>query len=170
MNKYFITTISLTIYFLVSECFTLSVNFSGANVNPDAKTFSVIEFMNRAEIIEPSLALEITEALRDKVESQTPLRMINGYGDITFEGEIYKYNVTSKQMTANEVAAENRFTIGIKVKYTNLLDPETDFEKSFERSEDFPGSESIESVKDEKTELIIANLIDDIFKEAFVNW
>ena len=36
----------------LTGCFTVNVNFSGAKVHPDAKTFSVLELTNRAEIIE----------------------------------------------------------------------------------------------------------------------
>jgi len=158
---------------LLYGCFTVSVNFSGANINQDAITFNVTDFINRADEVQPSLAIDMTEALRNKMESQTHLKMTNGYGDINFQGEIYKYTVVSKSITAGREpgggqAAENRFTIGVRITYSNLLEPEKDFEKTFERFEDFP--ETIESVRDEKTELIIENLIDDIFKEAFVNW
>ena len=170
MKKYISIFTVLAIVLVIDGCFTLDVNFSGAKVHPDAKTFSVIEFTNRADIVEPGLALDLTEALRDKVESQTPLKLTNGYGDLTFEGEIYRYSYESGSLTAQEVSAQNRFTIGVKIKFTNLLVPEDDFEKNFEQFENFDGTVTLQTAKDDKTDEMITNLIEEIFKEAFVNW
>ena len=166
-NRYLIY-IFITVFFW--GCFTISVNFSGAQIHPDVKTFSIQSFINRADFVQPGLTQELEEALRDKVESQTSLKMVNGIGDINFEGEIYTDNITSKSLTAQEVAAQNRYTIGVRIKYSNIYDPDNEFEKNFERFEDFPGSESPSGARSEYTEEIIKNLIDDIFKEAFVNW
>jgi hypothetical protein len=168
-----IKTIALTafaILFSHTGCFTVKVNLTGASVHPDAKTFSVQEFINRADIVQPGLSLLFYETLRDKVESQTPLSFTNGYGDLNFEGEITRYEVTAQALTAQERAAQNRFTIGLRVNYTNVFEPENNFSRTFERYEEFEGSESIENVRAELTEKIVTNIIDDIFSEAFVNW
>ena len=169
MIKY-IKTFILAVYAIsFCGCFTVSVNMSGAKIHPDAQTFTVQDFVNNADDVQPNLALEMTEALRNKVE-QTRLKLINGYGDINFQGEIVTYKVESQSVTAQNVSSENRFTIGVRITYSNLLEPESDFEKVFSSYENFPGDQSIEDVREEKTKLIMENIIDDIFKEAFVNW
>ncbi len=169
MFPYKISGLGILFILLAYGCFSITVNFSGAKVPEGSDTFSVGEFINSSSDIQPGLAYDMTEALRNKIESQTRLKLTNGVGDINFEGEIYKYTVTPKSLTQEQVA-ENRFTIGVKITFTSVYEPENDFTKSFDRYEDFQGSESIESVRDDLTEKIMENIIDDIFKEAFVNW
>lgn len=155
---------------LLTGCFTMKYSFSGASIHPDIKTVSVQYFENRALDVQPGLSQEFTDALRDKIESQTNLMLVNGIGDVNFEGEINKYTTRPKSITANEIAAENRFTIGVKVSFTNDVEPEFNFDRSFDRYEDYSSEQSLNSVRDELTELIIDQLVEDIFNQAFVNW
>lgn len=164
------SVLSLAIAVIVSGCFTIKVNMSGASVHPDAKTFSVQDFINRADEIQPGLTLDFYNALRDKVESQTSLNFTSGYGDIDFTGEIVRYNHQSTAITSNEVAALNRFSIAVKVDFNNVMEPENNFSKTFERYQEFDASENFENVKVDLTEKIIEEIINDIFKEAFINW
>ena len=55
------------------------------------------------------------------------LRFINGIGDVNFEGEITDYNTRPLTVAADAQAAMNRFTITVKVKFTNAIDPESKF-------------------------------------------
>lgn len=162
--------ILLVILMFSGGCFTINYTFSGASIHPEAKTASVQYFENRASEIQPGLSQKITDALKEKIESQTNLTLINGIGDMHFEGEITKYFTKPKSITANDLAAENRFTIGIKVSFSNALETELDFEKSFDRYEDYESTKNLEDVREELTELIVEQLIDDIFNEAFANW
>jgi len=64
----------------------------------------------------------------------------------------------------------NRFTIGINVKFTNIIEPEQDFEKVFSRYQDYDSSKDLSDVEAELTEAIIKQITEDIFNQAFVNW
>ncbi len=137
---------------------------------PGMQTFSVQYFPNRSELVRPSLSQKFTEALRDKVESQTPLRLVTDLGQGDFSGEIVGYTTSPINITADDAPAQNRLTISIKVIYTNQLDPEMDFEQVFNRFEDYPSTESLESVEDELVQEIFDLILEDIFNAAFVNW
>ena len=73
----------------------------------------------------------------DKCKAQTNLNIINGLGDANFEGEISDYNTRPLTVSADATAAMNRFTITVKVKFTNSVDPEKSYEQTFSRYEDY---------------------------------
>jgi hypothetical protein len=64
----------------------------------------------------------------------------------------------------------NRFTITVKVKFTNSADPDMSFEQSFSRYEDYNSSLDLSQVETELSENIIEMIVEDIFNRAFVNW
>lgn len=155
---------------LFVSCGTVKYSFSGASIPPEAKTVSVQYIANNASIINPQLSQELTDAIKDKFQSQTSLKLINGVGDLDFEGEITGYNVKPVAIQGGDVAAKNRLTITIRMKYANPIDPKYEFEKSFSRYEDYDSNQDLRSVEDEITEKIIEQLVEDVFNESVVNW
>lgn len=144
--------------------------FSGASISPLAKTFSVQYFQNRAQLVQPGLSQNLTDALIDKCKSQTSLKYTTSAGDVNFEGEISDYNTRPYSVAADAQAATNRFTISVKVKYTNAIDPDLSFEQTFSRYEDYSSNQDLSSVEQDLSEKIIEMLVEDIFNQAFVNW
>jgi hypothetical protein len=134
------------------------------------KTVSVEDFQNRAPVVFTSLSRDLSESLKDRFQSQTRLKLINGIGDAHFEGEIRDYKTAPLALQANEVTARERLTVTIWVKYTNVVDPEQDFETTFSRYEDFDSATGLSPVEADLVEKIIEQLIQDVFNRAFVNW
>jgi hypothetical protein len=155
---------------LVLNGCTVKYKFSGAIISPLAKTFSVIYFQNRAPLVQPGLSQYITDALIDKCKTQTSLKYINGTGDVNFEGEISDYNTRPLTVAADARAAMNRFTISIKVKFTNAIEPDYSFEQTFSRYEDYDSNFDLSSVEKELSDKIVEMIVEDIFNKAFVNW
>ena len=153
----------------VASCGRVTFNMSGANVG-NAQTCQVNFFENRADIVNPRLSADITDALKDKVQSSTRLRIVNSDADVTFEGEITGYTVQSGQVRADGMAARDRLTITVRVRFNNELDPDMSYERSFSRFQEFSGGTSLSSVEAELVEDIIKELMEDIFNEAFVSW
>ena len=91
-------------------------------------------------------------------------------GDVEFSGEITRYETRPTAITGEETAARNRLTITVRVVYTNYIEPDLDYDTSFSRYEDYDASQDLSSVEDELIELIVENLIEDIFNRAFVSW
>ncbi len=144
-------------------------SFSGASTE-GLSTVSIQYFQNRASLVQPGLSQNLTDALIDKCKSQTNLNVINGLGDANFEGEISDYNTKPLTVSADATAAMNRFTITVKVKFTNAADPDMSFEQSFSRYEDYNSSFDLSAVEAELSEKIIEMIVEDIFNRAFVNW
>ena len=157
-------------YFLFLTGCKISYSFTGASISPDVKTISIQYFQNRASLVQPGLSQNLTDALIDKCKAQTNLGFVNGIGDVNFEGEITDYNTRPLTVSADAQAATNRFTITVKVKFTNAIDPALSYEQSFSRYEDYDSALSLGDVEDSLSKKIIELLVEDIFNKAFVNW
>jgi len=147
----------------------ISYSFSGASTE-GLGTVSIQYFQNRADLVQPGLSQYITDAVIDKCKAQTNLSIVNGMGDADFEGEITGYNTVPLTVSADAQAASNRFTITVKVKFTNSVDPQYSYEQSFSRYEDYPSERDLSAVEKELSDKIVELLVEDIFNKAFVNW
>ncbi len=155
--------------FIAGGC-KISYSFTGASISPEVKTASIQYFQNRASLVQPGLSQYITDALIDKCKAQTNLSIVNGIGDVNFEGEITGYNTRPSTVAADSRAATNRFTIAVKVKFTNSVDPEYSYEQTFTRYSDYNSNLDLSAVEEELSAEIVEFLIEDIFNKAFVNW
>jgi hypothetical protein len=142
---------------------------SGANTGV-LETVSVAYFQNRAALAPPTLSQYLTEEFRDLCERQTNLVLVSGTGDAHFEGEITAYSTRPMAISGGDKEQLTRFTIGIRVRYTNSQDDEWSFEKTFSQYRDYESNQNFESVKAGLTEEIIEDITEDIFNAAFVNW
>lgn len=149
---------------------TVNYSFSGASIDPKMKTYSVQYFANRAPIVVPTLSQQLTEALREKIKSQTKLRLVTGVGDADFSGEITRYETRAVAITGNDRPAQNRLTIEVRVRYTNSVNPKENFESTFSRYKDYDANQNLSSVEQELIKDILDLLTEDIFNKAFVNW
>jgi hypothetical protein len=163
--------ILLIIIFSNIKC-TVKYSFTGASIAPEIKTVSVQYFPINTALAPQTLGQDITDALKDKFMNQTRLIVLNKNGDVNFEGEIVSFDIKPTAITAEEQAAQNRLTISVKVKFTNSIEPEKDFEKTFSRYDDFASNRNLDDVINDKEFMkgIINQIIQDIFNEAFVNW
>ena len=143
--------------------------FSGASIPAEAKTVSVAYFPNHAQLVNPLLSNNLTNALRDAMTNQTTLDVIESGGDLAFEGEITDYR-TVPVAISGQTAAMNRLTVTVKVRFSNRIDDTKDFEQSFSRYEDYPSNQDLNAVQESLTATIVEQLVEDIFNKALVNW
>jgi hypothetical protein len=148
----------------------ISYSFTGANISADVKTFSVFYFTNRAKLINPTLSTDFTEKLKEKMLKQTSLKEEVETGDLIFEGQITDYAVRPMAIQKEDMAAQNRLTVTVRLKYTNNRDHEQDFDRSFSAYEDFSSSLSLNDVESSIVPEIIEKLIEDIFNATIANW
>ncbi len=175
-----ILAITTAIIIILSSCTiklgSLSFGYSAKGASTTGlKTVSVQFIENRVienngGIVQPTFSQEFTDALKDYIQSNTNLILINGVGDADFEGEVITYDLKPVSITANEIAAQNRFTISVKIRFVNNVNPEMDFENNFSRYENYESSLSFEDAQNVYTKDITDLLIEDIFNRAFVNW
>lgn len=148
----------------------MTYSFTGANLSPKIKTYTVYYFPNRARLINPTLSQTYTEDLREKLQRQTSLNEVQENGDIEFEGQITGYEVRPMSIQKQDLAAQTRLTITLKLKYTNRVEPDVNFERTFSAFEDFDSNLSLSQVEDELSLLIVKKLNEDIFNATIANW
>lgn len=149
---------------------TVSYKFTGASISPQVKTISIQYFQNRASLVQPGLSQNLTDQLIDKCKAETNLKFVNSIGDVNFEGEISDYNTRPLTVAADARAATNRFSITVRVKFTNAIQPEYSYEQTFSRYEDYDSNLDLSQVERDLSDKIIAMIVEDIFNKAFVNW
>ena len=170
IKAYFSLAAVLFILLVVSGGCKVQYSFSGVNISPEVLTYTVQYFPNRAPLVQAQLSQQFTEALMDKIQSNTSLELSNSGGDVSFSGEITGYETRPTAITSAETAARNRLTITVRVKYTNVIEPELDFDSSFSRYEDYDASQNLSDVENALIELIVFDLVEDIFNKAFISW
>jgi hypothetical protein len=148
----------------------INVSLTGSNINPNAKTVSIATFINNVSSANPSLSQEFTTVLINKIQSQTPLTIVNNNGDYAVEGEIIGYNISPVAIQGNDIAAMNRLTITVRVRFTSKYDENMDFEQNFSRYMDYNITDNFRSKESGMVATINEALTDDIFNKAFVNW
>jgi len=162
--------LSVILTSLVFTACKITYSFTGASIAPNVKTFMVDYFPNRARLVNPNLSQLFTEGLQEKLIKQTSLNQITDKADLEFSGQITEYDVKPMNISQGDLAAQNRLTIGIKVKFTNNKEHEQDWEKTFSAYEDFDSNRSLNDVEDELVRLIIVKLTDDVFNASIANW
>ena len=146
-------------------------SFTGTSIQPDVKTITINYFEYKALKVNPSLANQMTEALRDKFTKLTKLEQVDMDGDLEIEAAITGYDVKAMAVTANETAAQNRLTVSVKVSFTNRKHSEDDFpDKSFSAYADFDSSLSLDSMEAQLCDEIVEKLCDDIFNATVAQW
>lgn len=148
----------------------ISYSFTGAVPMVGVKTFSVYYFPNRARLVNPNLSQSFTDGLQEKLIKQTSLSQISENGDLEFSGQMTEYDVKPMNIQQGDLAALNRLTISVKVKFVNNKDHEQDWEKTFTEYEDFESTQSLSNIEDGLVTEIIKKLTDDIFNASLANW
>ena len=166
-----LTIIILMMLSLVLSSCRMTVSLTGGNIDPRAKTVLVSTFTNNSSLVNPTLSQDFTTALKNRIQNQTPLTIINnGNGDYALEGEIINYTITPIAIQGNDAAAMNRLTITVRVRFTNSYDENQNFDQTFSRYADYNSSLNFTSVESTLVTEINDALTEDIFNKAFVNW
>lgn len=153
---------------LVQGCGVYS--FTGASISPKVESVQVQHFPNEADLVHPTLSQEFTNALKDEFASQTNLDVLDNNGDLVFEGAIRKYTTNPVAIQGDQTAALNRLSITVFVKFTNKVEPEQNFETSFTQYREYSSSQALSAVEDGLIEEINADIVEDVFNKAVVNW
>ena len=145
-------------------------NFTGTG-KIDANTFQVNYFQNVADLVEPGIERTFTLELQDLIQNQTNLNLVSAGGDLLYEGEITEYRITPMTATANQLAAQNRLTITVLVRYSNRNKPDDGFEKRFSFYHDYPANEQMTGTRlSTALDEIYERITQDVFNESLAKW
>jgi len=134
------------------------------------QSISIKDFQNMAPYVYAPLSQKFTEQLREKYNRQTRLQVLRDNGQMDLEGEITAHELTPLAVREDMFASQTRMTITIRVRFTNQVTPEDDFEQSFSAYQEFSIDRDLQAVEDELTELIIKEIIDQIYNATVAKW
>lgn len=174
-NKISILVVSILALSVMIDGCKMSYSFTGASISPAVKTVFVDYFQNRARVVNPTLSQAFTEAMKDKFVNESGLSMGRDQGDLEFSGEITGYDIRPLSIqqsgsTGKDFASMNRLTITVKVVFVNNKDHTQDFNTSFSAYYDWESTQSLNSVESSAVEVIVTQLMDDIFNKSVANW
>lgn len=152
-----------------------SYKFNGATIPLDMKSVNVAFFENNAALVDPTLSNTFTEALRDRIRTQSRLSVTQSEGQGKFEGKIVDYDIKpiAIQDNAKPIAGANRLTITVSVVYTNRVKgfEKQSFTQTFSAFTDFSlAGQSLASQQASLNKKVITQLTENIFNQAFAQW
>ena len=163
------SSVGLLLVMLLFVSCEIRYSFSGGQFS-GAKTFSVSYLKPQTALASPTYSQRLTENFKDVMLSQSPLSLSETNGDLQFEGSVTNYVVAPMAIQSNETASLTRLSITIKIKYTNTLEPDLNFEKSFTKFADFAATESLFAVQEDLWKQINDQLAQEIYNASVGNW
>ncbi len=170
MAVYFRTLIA---FFVLLTTFGGCYSFKGISIDPNIKTFFVRNFDNAAANAPPTLAVDFTERLKDKVRTETPLKLSNDVPDAEFTGSVADYRVIPVAPKPGEIISLNRLEIRFQINYTvnkEGVNGSWTSQRSFSHFAEFDSDKDLLVVQDELIRQISDQLLEDVFNAAFNNW
>jgi hypothetical protein len=168
MRRFISIMILVAVAGIVNSCGIYS--FSGTSIEPDVKSITINYFDYKALKVNPTLSNDITEAMKDKFRQMTRLEQVDEDGDMELEGAVTGYDVRAAAITADEVAAKNRLTVTVHIKFTNNKYPEDNVEKDFSAYAEYDSTNTLDSVESTLCEQIVDQLAEDIFNACVAQW
>ncbi|MFN0216324.1 MAG: LPS assembly lipoprotein LptE [Saprospiraceae bacterium] len=163
----------LTAFYLLLLNQGCCYSLKGISIDPDVKTFFVQIFETEASNAPPTLALEFTERLKDKVRLESRLTLKNTDSDVEFAGKVVDYRVIPVAPRPGEVVELNRLEVGVSVLFIHNKNDKKSWPspRTFRHFAEFNNTVDLLSVQDQLLrETIFPQILEDIFNAAFNDW
>ena len=153
---------------------TLAASGSFERFMPRLK--EAIEALKEAPVLTPietamtTLSNNLTEAIRDLYQRQTRLQLLRKGGDLELEGSIVGYDLTQGAISVDSYASESKLTIRVKVHFTNNINPEDSFDKTYSAYQTFDASRLLTDVQDELCDIMIKEIAENIYNDTVARW
>ncbi len=166
---------SLFYYFIISFIVLTTTGckiyrFTDASVDPNWKTFTVLQTLNIATLQNPNAAPAFTEKLKDNYLRNTRLVLIRENGDLEFNATIIEYNIDPVSIINTETTAQNRLNISVKIDCINKKDKSKNFTQTFRDGENYDANTQFSVVETSLVNTIYDRLVQQIFNRTFGNW
>lgn len=175
MNKLAALTLATALCLGYSSCKIYS--FKDVSIPQEVKSIHISYIENRAPLVNPQLAPQLNDALRQKINNQASrLSQVQGSdADYDVSGWVSGYGYSTSGVS-NQQASSNRLTVTVHIVFKNHLDPTgkkvapADFETDVTRNFDFSAQTTITEAEPQLLPTIVSNITDEIFNKLFSNW
>ena len=125
---------------------------------------------NKARYVNPQLSPQLTERLRLKINTQTKLKNVESdTADFDIQGYVSDYSVTTSGIS-NQQASINRLTVTIHLVFKDRIDETKNFEGDVSRNFDFSADLSLNQAEAQLGDVIVRNMVDEMFNRIFSQW
>ena len=173
MNR--IIVLSAAVILAFSSCKIYS--FKDVSIPAEVKSIHIAYLENRARLVNPQLAPQLNDKLRQKITSQASklTQIQTSDADYAVSGHVSDYNYSTSGIS-NQQASSNRLSVTVHIIFKNHLDPTgrkvapADFEADVTRNFDFPATQTIQDFESGQIPTVVTNVTDEIFNKLFSNW
>ena len=161
----------LCVLLLCTGC-SISYKFNGASIDyTRIKTITIEDFPNQAPLVYPPLSQMFSERLREQFRRNTRLEPVDANGDLVLEGAIVGYELTPIAMQEDALSAMTRFTITVRVSYTNMEEEKKSFSRrTFTSSQEFDSNNLFSDIQEGLAQEMIEDLVKQIFNATVEDW
>ena len=167
-SKYALRFLIVSLSLMTAGCGVYS--FTGTNLSPDIKTFTVLNFNTAVAGGPANLPIQINEKLKEYFQRNTDLTLVPTNGDLILEGTLTGYDVLPVAPTANDQAGFNRLNVTVQVRFTNTKDETKNFDQSFSFYADFPQSQTLNQNEARLLPTILDQIVQNIFNKSAADW
>jgi hypothetical protein len=154
---------------LASGCYT----FKGISIDPNVNTFFVQNFENVAGNAPPTLGLDFGELLKQKIRTETRLRLLLDDPDITITGKVTEFRVQPVAPQPGELVAKNQLHVTLRIGYINNRDEKKGWPNEQDKRffAEFDSDQDLLAIQDRLlTQVIYPQLLEDVFNAIFNDW
>ncbi len=171
------STLAALVLILTGTSCGVSVKYSMQGTTTTAKTISIAEFYNNADLGPANMGQVLTNELKNYFIQNSNITVVAQEGELQLEGEVTDFRLTPIAPTASSsnqdltTASSTRLTITVKATYVNTLDEKMSFkDKSFSFYKDFSNDINLSDVEEQYSKEIFTRIINDIFNASVANW
>lgn len=155
---------------MLSSC-AISYKFNGASIDyATTHSISIADFPNMAALVYAPLSQDLSEGIRDLFARQTRLEILRKGGQLELEGEITDYAISAMAIAADSYAAETKLTITVHVRFTNNVNPNESFEKTYTAFQTFDSNKLLTDVQEELCATMITEIAESIYNDTVAKW
>ena len=143
-------------------------SFQDVSIPPEVKTIRIQYIENRAPYVNPQLAPQYNDRLKQKITNPTKLTVVQGdnaHYDVS--GTITNYSPSTAGISGQQ-AVTNRLTVSIKITLKNEKGEIKNYDVS--RNFDFSANLTLQQAEAQLNETIIRSMVDETFNRIFSNW
>ena len=163
-------TLCVAVVALLSAC-SVSYKFNGASIDyTKTKTIQIAEFPIRSSYVWGPMGPMFNNELKDQFANHTRLSQVKRNGDLKIEGEITQYQQRNKSVSSEGYSAQTELSITVNVRFTNNVNHNEDFERTFTAAQSYETTRSLNSVQEELVSQMCNDICEQIFNATVANW
>ena len=163
-------TLCVAVVALLSAC-SVSYKFNGASIDyTKTKTIQIAEFPIRSSYVWGPMGPMFNNELKDQFANHTRLSQVKRNGDLKIEGEITQYQQRNKSVSSEGYSAQTELPITVNVRFTNNVNHNEDFERTFTAAQSYETTRSLNSVQEELVSQMCKDICEQIFNATVANW